>query len=133
MVAYALINGGLSADAYEDEAAADPRIDALRAKIEVVEDLRFSADYLDPEKRSIANALQVFFADGSRTEELLCEYPLGHRRRRAEGIPVLLEKFRKHLARQFTAEQQARHPRVVARRTRSGDAGGERLRGSLCA
>ncbi|RDE51311.1 MAG: bifunctional 2-methylcitrate dehydratase/aconitate hydratase [Candidatus Accumulibacter meliphilus] len=107
MVAYALINGGLNADAYEDEAAADPRIDALRAKIEVVEDLRFSADYLDPEKRSIANALQVFFADGSRTEELLCEYPLGHRRRRAEGIPVLLEKFRKHLARQYTAEQQA--------------------------
>ncbi|MCB1966287.1 MAG: MmgE/PrpD family protein, partial [Candidatus Accumulibacter sp.] len=92
---------------YEDDAAADPRIDALRAKIEVVEEASFSADYLDPQKRSIANALQVFFSDGSRTEELVCEYPLGHRRRRAEGIPVLLEKFRKHLARRFSPEQQA--------------------------
>jgi len=107
MVAFALINGALSADAYEDEAAADPRIDALRAKIEVVEEARFSADYLNPEKRSIANALQVFFTDGSATDELICEYPLGHSRRRAEGIPVLLEKFRKHLARQFNSAQQA--------------------------
>ena len=107
MVAFALIEGQLTAEAYEDSAAADPRIDALRAKIEVVEEAAFSADYLDPAKRSIANALQVFFADGSCTAELVVEYPLGHRRRRAEGIPVLLEKFRKHLARRFSPARQA--------------------------
>lgn len=107
MVAFALIEGQLSAAAYEDEAAADPRIDVLRARIEVVEEAAFSADYLDPAKRSIANAVQVFFADGTCSEELLVEYPLGHRRRRAEGIPVLLEKFRKHLARHFSPARQA--------------------------
>ena len=106
MVAFALIHGDLTAKSYEDEAAADPRIDALRARIVVVEDPRFSSDYLNPEKRSIANALQVFFNDGSRTAELVCEYPLGHRRRRLEGIPVLVEKFKKHLARHFTPEEQ---------------------------
>ena len=106
MVAFALINGRLTAEAYEDEAAADPRIDALRAKIEVIEEPAFSKDYLDPEQRSIANAMQVFFADGSRTAELVSEYPLGHRRRRVEGIPVLIEKFRNHLARRFSAGQQ---------------------------
>ena len=107
MVAYALIAGQLTAEAYEDQAAADPRIDVLRAKIEVVEEPAFSRDYLDPGKRSIANAVQVFFADGTCSEELVAEYPLGHRRRRAEGIPVLLEKFRKHLARRFPPAQQA--------------------------
>ncbi|WP_313952286.1 bifunctional 2-methylcitrate dehydratase/aconitate hydratase [Accumulibacter sp.] len=107
MVAFALIEGQLTAEAYEDEAAADARIDALRAKIEVIEEPAFSKDYLDPAKRSIANALQVFFSDGNCTTELVAEYPLGHRRRRAEGIPVLLEKFRRHLARRFSPEQQA--------------------------
>ncbi|MBE2259015.1 MAG: bifunctional 2-methylcitrate dehydratase/aconitate hydratase [Rhodobacteraceae bacterium] len=107
MVAYALIAGQLTAEAYEDQAAADPRIDVLRAKIEVVEEPAFSRDYLDPGKRSIANAVQVFFADGTCSEDLVAEYPLGHRRRRAEGIPVLLEKFRKHLARRFPPAQQA--------------------------
>jgi 2-methylcitrate dehydratase len=87
MVAVALIKGRLTGEDYEDAAAADPRIDALRAKIEVREEPRFSADYLDPAKRSIANAVQVVFADGSRTAELISEYPLGHCRRRAEGIP----------------------------------------------
>ncbi len=107
MVAYALIHGDLTAEAYEDEAARDPRIDALRAKIVVVEEPRFSTDYLDPAKRSIANALQVVFADGSRTPEVVCEYPLGHRRRRLEGIPVLIEKFKRHLSHHdFTAAQQ---------------------------
>jgi 2-methylcitrate dehydratase len=102
MVAYALINGELSADAYEDEAAADPRIDALRAKIEVVEDLRFLGGL--PESREAFDRQRAtgLFRRRQPTEELLCEYPLGHRRRRAEGIPVLLEKFRKHLARRFT-------------------------------
>ena len=106
MVAYALIHGSLHSEAYEDAAAADPRIDALRAKMHVCEDQRFSVDYLDPDKRSIANALQVVFNDGSRSEELLVEYPLGHRRRRQEGIPVLVDKFRRNLARRFTPEQQ---------------------------
>jgi 2-methylcitrate dehydratase len=106
MVAVALIKGRLSAEAYEDEAAADPRIDALRATIEVREEPRFSADYLDPGKRSIANAVQIFFSDGSRTAELVSEYPLGHCRRRTEGIPVLVEKFRTHLARWFSPPQQ---------------------------
>jgi 2-methylcitrate dehydratase len=108
MVAIALIKGRLSAEDYEDEAAADPRIDGLRAKIEVSEDARFSADYLDPAKRSIANAVQIFFSDGRRTQELISEYPIGHCRRRAEGIPVLIEKFRTHLARHFAPAQQAR-------------------------
>jgi len=108
MVAFALIHGRLTAEAYEDDAAADPRLDALRAKIEVVEEARFSVDYLDPDKRSIANALQVFFTNGSRTAEVVAEYPLGHRRRRLEGIPVLVEKFRNHLARRFPREQQER-------------------------
>ena len=108
MVAFALIHGRLTAEAYEDDAAADPRLDALRARIEVVEEARFSVDYLDPDKRSIANGLQVFFADGSRTAEVVAEYPLGHRRRRLEGIPVLVEKFRSHLARRFPREQQER-------------------------
>ena len=108
MVAVALISGKLTGEDYEDSAAADPRIDALRAKIEVREEPRFSADYLDPAKRSIANAVQVVFTDGSRTAELISEYPLGHCRRRAEGIPVLLEKFRRHLARRFSPQQQER-------------------------
>ena len=108
MVAIALIKGRLSAEDYEDEAAADPRIDDLRAKIEVSEDARFSADYLDPAKRSIANAVQIFFSDGRRTQELISEYPIGHCRRRAEGIPVLIEKFTRHLARHFAPAQQAR-------------------------
>ena len=93
---------------YEDDAAADPRIDPLRARMVVSEEPRFSADYLDPGKRSIANALQVFFTDGSRTPEVTIEYPLGHCRRRTEGIPVLVEKFRTNLARRFPAAQQAR-------------------------
>jgi 2-methylcitrate dehydratase len=106
MVAVALIRGRLSAEDYEDQAAADPRIDPLRARMEVREEPRFSADYLDPGKRSIANAVQIFFTDGRRTAELVSEYPLGHCRRRTEGIPVLVEKFRTHLGRWFSPPQQ---------------------------
>lgn len=106
MVAVALIRGRLSAEDYEDEAAADPRIDLLRARMEVREEPRFSADYLDAGKRSIANAVQIFFTDGRQTAELVSEYPLGHCRRRTEGIPVLMEKFRTHLARWFSPPQQ---------------------------
>jgi 2-methylcitrate dehydratase len=106
MVAVALIKGSLTAADYEDDAAADPRIDALRGKMQVTEDEGYSRDYLDAAKRSIANALQVFFADGTATEELAIEFPIGHPRRRDEGIPRLLEKFRTHLAGRFSAEQQ---------------------------
>ena len=86
--------------------AADPRIDALRKKITCVEDKRFTRDYHDPKKRSIANALTVEFKDGSKLEEVFCEYPIGHRRRRKEGMPVLVEKFKSNLARRFPPEQQ---------------------------
>ena len=92
MAAIGLIFGALTADHYEDQAAADPRIDALRAKMKVTEDKSYSKDYLDPEKRSIANAMQVFFKDGSKTDRIEVHYPIGHRRRRAEGIPVLQQK-----------------------------------------
>ena len=108
MVAVPLIFGRLTAADYEDDVAADPRIDALRDKMECVEDQRFSTDYLDPDKRSIANAITVEFKDGSRTTEVVVEYPIGHRRRRKEGMPVLVEKFRTNLARRFPAKQQQR-------------------------
>jgi len=98
MTAIGLIFGNLNADHYEDKTATDPRIDMLRAKMVCVEDPRYSKDYLDPEKRSIANAVQVFFKDGSSTEKVVVEYPIGHRRRRAEGMPLLVEKFRRNLA-----------------------------------
>ncbi len=101
MTAIGLIHGGLTADHYEDDAASDPRIDALRAKMQVVEDPTYTRDYLDPEKRSIGNAVQVFFADGSQTDKVAIEYPLGHRRRREEGIPLLIEKFERNLASRF--------------------------------
>ncbi|MBI5351450.1 MAG: bifunctional 2-methylcitrate dehydratase/aconitate hydratase [Chloroflexi bacterium] len=98
MTAVPLIFGHLTADDYEDKVASDPRIDSLRAKMQVIENKQYSADYLDPEKRSIANAVQIFFNDGTSTEKIAVEYPLGHRRRRAEGIPLLIEKFKNNLA-----------------------------------
>jgi 2-methylcitrate dehydratase len=106
MVAVPLIFGRLSAADYEDNVAADPRIDALRDRIECVEDPQFTKDYHDPEKRSIANGLTVELKDGTRLPEVVVEYPIGHRRRRKEGIPVLVEKFRINLARRFPAKQQ---------------------------
>ncbi|GAB2810162.1 bifunctional 2-methylcitrate dehydratase/aconitate hydratase [Dyella kyungheensis] len=93
MVAVPLIFGRLTADDYNDEVAADPRIDALRAKTVVSENPRFTQDYFDPEKRYIGNSVQVFFKDGSSTEKVSIDFPIGHRRRRGEGIPVLLKKF----------------------------------------
>jgi len=108
MVAVPLIFGRLTAADYEDSVAADPRIDALRAKMTCVEDEQFTRDYLDPEKRSIANGITVEFADGRKLPEVVVEYPVGHRRRRAEGIPLLVEKFRTNLARRFPARQQQR-------------------------
>jgi 2-methylcitrate dehydratase len=107
MVAIPLLFGRLTAADYEDEVAADLRIDALRAKINCCEEPRFTADYHDPEKRSIANTLEVELIDGSRIEETV-EYPLGHRRRRKEGIPLLVEKFKTNLRRRFTEKQGER-------------------------
>ena len=106
MVAMPLLYGRLTAADYEDRVAADPRIDALRDKIVCVEDPRFTKDYHDPEKRSIANALTVEFLDGTSLPEVIVEYPVGHKRRREEGIPKLLEKFRINLARKFPEKQQ---------------------------
>jgi 2-methylcitrate dehydratase len=99
MTAIGLIFGELTAAHYEDAVAADPRIDALRAKMHVQENRQYSADYLDPSLRSIANAVQVFFTDGTKTDKIEVHFPIGHRRRRAEGIPVLREK----VAAAFTA------------------------------
>lgn len=107
MTAIGLLKGNLTAQDYEDEAAADPRIDALRDKMECVEKAEYTRDYLDPEKRSIANAIQIFFKDGSSSENIAVEYPIGHRRRRAEGIPELIKKFKVNLARRFDAKKQA--------------------------
>jgi len=106
MVAVPLIFGRLTAADYEDRIAADPRIDALRKKIVCVEDKRFTRDYHDPKKRSIANALTVEFKDGTRLEEVVCEYPIGHKRRRREGMPMLVEKFKTNLARRFPERLQ---------------------------
>ncbi|BCF92023.1 MULTISPECIES: bifunctional 2-methylcitrate dehydratase/aconitate hydratase [Paraburkholderia] len=106
MIAVPLIFGRLTAADYEDEVARDPRIDALRDTMQCVEDPQFTKDYHDPDKRAIANALTIGFADGSTFDEVVVEYPIGHKRRRAEGIPLLVEKFRTNLARRFPAKQQ---------------------------
>ena len=108
MVAVPILFGRLTAADYEDDVAADPRIDALRDKITCVEDPAYTRDYHDPDKRSIANALTVKFTDGTQLDEVVCEYPIGHKRRRADGIPQLEAKFRTNLARIFPARQQAR-------------------------
>lgn len=105
MTAVALIYGELTADHYEAEVAADPRIDALRERMEVVENPEFSRDYLDSDKRSVANALQVFFNDGSHTEQVVVAYPLGHRRRRSEALPLLRDKLHSNLATRFPRSQ----------------------------
>ena len=106
VTAIGLIFGNLTAQHYEDKIAKDPRIDRLRDKMQCVENKQYSKDYLNPSKRSVANAVQVFFKDGSKTEKVEVEYPIGHRRRRGEGIPLLVGKFKTNLARRFTAKQQ---------------------------
>ena len=106
MVAVPLLFGRLTAADYEDDLAADSRIDALRDKIECIEDKQFSKDYLDPEKRSITNGVTVEFNDGSKPNEIVVEYPIGHRRRRAEGEPLLRAKFERNVARRFPPKQQ---------------------------
>jgi 2-methylcitrate dehydratase len=106
MVAVPFIFGRLTARDYEDEIAVDPRIDALREKIVCVEDTGYSADYHDPEKRSIANAVTVEFNDGTVFDEVAVEYPVGHARRRVEGIPLLIEKYKTNLARIYDTDKQ---------------------------
>lgn len=105
MTAIGLIFGELKADHYEDNIAHDPRIDALRDKMQVMEDPEYSKDYLDPEKRSITNSLQIFFNDGTQTEKVVIEYPIGHKRRRIEGIPLLIEKFKENAGKCFSAKK----------------------------
>ena len=107
MIAIPLLYGRLTASDYEDAVAADPRIDALRAKVECVEQPQFTKDYHDPEKRSIANTLRVVLDNGAVLEETV-EFPIGHKRRRAEGMPLLVKKFETNLARRFDAPQQKR-------------------------
>ncbi|RBW49737.1 2-methylcitrate dehydratase [Marinobacter sp. F3R11] len=109
MAAVPLIFGNLQAEHYEDSFhAANPIIDTLREKMEIIEDETYTREYLEPDKRSIANAIQVFFKDGSSTEKVAVEYPIGHRRRRKEGIPLLEEKFKANLATRFPPQQSRR-------------------------
>jgi 2-methylcitrate dehydratase len=105
MTAIGLIFGTLTADHYEDEAARDSRIDRLRGTMKVEEEPRYSQEYLDPQKRSVANAVQVFFKDGTHTERVEVEYPIGHRRRRDEGVPLLWQKFETNVATRLSEAQ----------------------------
>jgi len=105
MVAIALLRGQLTAKDYEDQTAADPRIDTLREKMDIVENSAYSRDYLDPSKRSIASALTIYFDDDSISETVEVEYPLGHRRRREEAVPLLFEKFRQNMLTRFDQER----------------------------
>jgi 2-methylcitrate dehydratase len=114
MVAVPLIKGNLTAEDYEDSVAADPLIDQLRDKMEVVENKQFTVDYLDASKRSIGNSVQVFFKDGSKTDKVSVEYPIGHRRRRAEGIPVLKAKFERNLATRLSPKKSAKILEICA-------------------
>ncbi len=118
MTAIGLIYGNLTADHYEDKMAADPRIDALRAKMVVTEDKQYSKDYLDPEKRSIANAVQVFFKGGTKTDKITVQYPIGHRRRRKEGIPLLQQKAEAAFTAHFGAEKSQQLMSLFADRTK---------------
>ena len=101
MTSIGLLKGNLTAQDYEDTVANDPRVDALREKMTCVEKPEYTKDYLDPDKRSIANAVQIFYKDGSSSEQVAVEYPIGHRRRRSEGIPELIKKFMINLKREF--------------------------------
>ena len=97
-----LLTGDLVAEDYEDDVAEDPMIDKLREKMIIEEDYRYTKEYLESDKRSIANAIQIFFKDGTFTDKIEVEYPIGHRRRREQGIPLLIEKFERNLATQFS-------------------------------
>ena len=101
MTAIGLLKGDLVAEDYEDDVASDPRIDALRDKMVIEEDERYSKEYLESDKRSIANAIVIHFKDGSSSQRVEVEYPIGHKRRREQGIPLLVKKFEKNLKYQF--------------------------------
>ena len=105
MIAIGLIHGDLVAEHYEDDVASDPRIDALREKMSIKEDKRYTNEYLEADKRSIANKIQIFFNDGSSTEAIEVEYPIGHKRRREEGIPILEKKFENNLTKIFNESE----------------------------
>ena len=105
MVAIGLLKGDLVAEDYEDDVASDPRVDALREKMVINEDKRYSEEYYDADKRSIANRIKIHFVDGSSTDEVEVEYPIGHKRRREEGIPVLEQKFLKNLEISYDSEK----------------------------
>ena len=105
MVAIPLLFGRLEASDYEDAVATDPRVDALRAKMQVKENAEFTKDYYDPQKRYIGNAVQVFFKDGSSSPRVAVDFPIGHRKRRAEGMPVLVKKFESSVAAHFQPKQ----------------------------
>ena len=105
MTAIGLLKGDLVAEDYEDDVASDPRVDQLREKMFIEEDTRYSKEYLEADKRYIANSIQIFFKDGSSTEKIEVEYPIGHRRRREQGIPLLVEKFERNLATQFSDQR----------------------------
>ena len=118
MIAIGMIFGKLTAADYEDHVAADPRIDALRAKMHLSEDSRYERDYHDPEKRSNANSIQVYFRDGTKAPLSEVEYPLGHRRRRQEGVPALMQKFETNVARVFAPKQRDRVLEICTDRKR---------------
>ena len=105
MTAIGLLKGDLVAEDYEDDVASHPRVDQLREKMYIEEDNRYSQEYLEADKRSIANSIQIFFTDGSSTEKIEVEYPIGHRRRREQGIPLLVDKFERNLATQFSDQR----------------------------
>jgi 2-methylcitrate dehydratase len=114
MTAVPLIFGRLTAADYEDAVASDPRIDALRAVMEVRENTTFTSEYYESDKRFIGNAVQVFFSDGSASERIQVDFPIGHRRRRAEGMPVLVKKFESSVAAHFNAQQSEAICRLFA-------------------
>ena len=132
MVAVPLIFGRLTAADYEDEVAGDPRIDALRSKMVVSENEGYTKDYFDADKRYIGNAIQVFFTDGTSTGRVAVDYPIGHRQRRAEGIPVLKQKFADSVSIKLRADQWARLDNVLRRPGKTCRNGGRRLHGAAC-
>jgi 2-methylcitrate dehydratase len=118
MVAVPLIFGRLQASDYEDAVAKDPRIDALRNKMKVTENVTFTEEYYAADKRYIGNAVQVFFKDGTSTERIAVDYPIGHRKRRAEGMPVLVKKFEASVAAHFSPKQTESIKALFADRAR---------------
>ena len=105
MTAIGLLKGDLVAEDYEDDVASDPKIDQLREKMTIIEDERYTREYLEADKRSIANSLEILYTDGTSSEKVEVEYPIGHRRRRDEGIPILVDKFENNLKTQFSEQR----------------------------